>query len=138
MKKYLLFGALGIVAIGAIVGYMMWNKPHKNIVKAAPDLVMESANLFSDFETDEAAANTKYLNKLIQVTGVVKLVTKDDDGKVSIVLDSGSELAGVICELDELTEHPRTDFQEGEKLTIKGICTGMLMDVVLVRCVVVS
>lgn len=138
MKKYLLFGALGIVAIGAIVGYMMWNKPHKNIVKAAPDLIMESTNLFSDYEADEATANTKYLNKLIQVTGVVKLVTRDDDGKVSIVLDSGSELAGVICELDELTKHPRTDFKEGEKITIKGICTGMLMDVVLVRCVVVS
>ena len=44
-------------------------------------------------------------------------------------------LGGVICQLDELSEHKRTEFETGETVQLKGRCTGMLMDVVLVRCV---
>jgi hypothetical protein len=44
----------------------------------------------------------------------------------------------VNCQLDELTEHKNTTFTPGDKVIFKGICTGMLMDVVMVRCVEVE
>ena len=59
----------------------------------------------------------------------------DEEGRTSITLESGSEMFGVICQLDNLTKHARTNFKEGEEIKLKGICTGVLMDVVLVRCV---
>ncbi|HMQ60108.1 MAG TPA: hypothetical protein PKE06_05525 [Flavilitoribacter sp.] len=134
MKK-IWIAIASLALIGAVTGIYLWNKPHKNMNRAAADFKMESAALFSDFETDEAGANTKYLDKVIEVTGVVRSVSKEDDGIISVTLATDDELAGVICQLDELTTHKRTEFQAGEKVTFKGICTGMLMDVVLVRCV---
>ena len=69
------------------------------------------------------------------VSGTVKDVSKNEEGIVSVTLDAGQDMFGVICQLDQLTKHAREDFPIGEKVNFKGVCTGMLMDVVLVRCV---
>ncbi|HQU60286.1 MAG: hypothetical protein KDD02_22515 [Phaeodactylibacter sp.] len=136
MKKYLVALVL-LVALGAGVGYLIYNKPFQDMNSAKADITLTAAELFTAFESDENAANSKYLDKVVQVSGTVKEVSTGDDGNISITLDSGSDMFGVICQLDNLTEQPRKDFKEGEQLTLKGVCTGMLMDVVLVRCVVV-
>lgn len=136
MKKFLLIGLLlAILAIG--VGLMIYHKPHKNMQSAKADFTMPATELYTAFETDESTANTKFLDKVVQVEGVVQSVSKDDAGKISVTLDAGGMLGGVICQLDDLSEHAKTSFEEGEKVVFKGICTGLLMDVVLVRCVVV-
>ncbi len=134
MKKYLKYIIL-LVFIGGAFGFYMYNKPHKNISKAKTDLELSAIQLFADFENNEADANTKYLDKVMEVEGVVKEITKDENGLTSITLDAGGEMFGVICQMDNLAKHKRTDFKEGETVKFKGICTGVLMDVVLVRCV---
>ena len=101
---------------------------------AKADISLKAAQLFSEYEADEKAANTKYLDKTVEVTGKVQS-TESKEGKTSITLDAGGLMGGVICTLDELTKHKRTSFKEGEEVTLKCKCTGMLMDVVLVRCV---
>lgn len=134
MKKLLLIG-LGLAIIGSIVGYQMYNKPHEDIRSAQADVDIQATALFSAYEADENTANTEYLDKKIQVSGTVMKVETDDAGKVGVTLNAGGMLGGVVCKLDDLAEHKRTEFAEGEEVTFKGICTGMLMDVVLERCV---
>ena len=136
MKKLLGIGLL-LALIGLGTGYFIYNKPHQNMDKAKAELALDAKALFTAFETDESGANEKYLDKVIEVTGTVKEMSTDDTGNISITLETGSDMFGVICQMDNLTEHEKTDFQPGEKVTLKGICTGMLMEVVLVRCVVV-
>src|SRR5690606_11904509 len=99
------------------------------------DFVVAAPAFFSEFELDETAANLKYLDKVIEISGSVRSFSKDEEGIVSITLGTDNELSGVICQLDQLTTHKRTTFESGEAVKFKGICTGMLMDVVLVRCV---
>ena len=134
MKKYLKYVLL-LVVIGGVSFYFYSNKPHKNINNAAVDLELSSTQLFTDFENNEQEANQKYLDKIVEVSGKVKEVSLDEEGNTSITLESGSEMFGVICQLDNLTKHARTNFKKGEEIKLKGICTGVLMDVVLVRCV---
>lgn len=134
MKKYLLLLLL-LVIVGLGVGYFLYNKPHKNIAKTPADFELEAPALFQEFETDETAANAKYLDKVVEVKGRVKETSVNEEGVVSVTLDAGADLFGVICQLDNLSEHKRLEFSEGETLTFRGVCTGMLMDVVLVRCV---
>lgn len=137
MKPYLKYVLL-LVVILIGVGIYMYNKPHQNMQRAAADFELEAPELFSQFENNEASANEKYLDKVLQVTGTIKEVGTDESGQVTVTLDAGSSMFGVICKLDELTDHTRTDFKAGETVTLKGMCTGMLMDVVLVRCVEVQ
>lgn len=131
MKKILtIIAVLGVIGIG--VATYMWNKPHQNMSSASSDLAIAAPALFTAFDTNEAEADAKYLEKIVSVKGKVKSV--DVEGK-KIVLESDDDMFGVICELDALTEHKRLDFKVGEEVRMKGICTGKLMDVVLVRCV---
>lgn len=134
MKKALLY-TLPVLLLGLAAAYYVYNKPHQNIENAHADLQVSASELFAEFEADETQANQKYLEKIVQVEGEIKDISTNDHGQVSLTLKSNSDMFGVICEMDDLTEHKRTEFSVGETVSLKGICTGMLMDVVLVRCV---
>ena len=128
--KYFLFAAL----VFAVIGYKIYNKPHKDIEAASSDVLIEAKALFLAFEHDEQKANEKYLDKIIEVSGTVKEVQNEGDD-ISVVLETEDMMFGVICQLDQLSKHKRTKFEVGETIKLKGICTGKLMDVVMVRCV---
>lgn len=132
MKKII----IGIVILGVVglsYGAYMYFKPNANMSDLKSDVTFTAQDLLTAFETDEAAANTQYLDKVIEITGTIKDISTSEEGVISVTLDAGSELSGVICELQKETKH-RT-FKVGETVIFKGMCTGMLMDVVLVRCV---
>jgi hypothetical protein len=133
MKKILLIA--GILAItGASIGYLIYNKPHEKMATAKADFHIQASELFAAFEANEKAANEKYLDKTIEVTGKVVEAKLDEDGKTGIMLDAGG-MFGVSCKLDDFAPPKRTEFQPGEEVIFKCKCTGLLMDVVLVRCV---
>jgi hypothetical protein len=129
---------LPLLIIGGGFAYYLYNKPHKNMEQASADLSIAADQLFKAFSEDEAAANTAYLNKVVQVSGKVRSSSLDENGNPSVVLESGDELSGVVCQMDELSKDQRKEFSAGEDVTFKCMCTGMLMDVVLVRCVEVK
>jgi len=135
MKKMILFGLLAAAVAAGIFGYYMWNKPHQNMQKAEANVNIAAATLYGEYETDETAADAKYLGKIVIVSGTVRETTKDDTGSVKIMLDSGSEMGGIICELDPLSKHKRNTFQIGEQVRLKGKLDGYLADVVITRCV---
>lgn len=135
--KRILLLLLGIALIGAAIGIGLWNKPHENIKAAKADASVDAAALFKAYNTDENAANAKYLGKTIAVSGKVASVSKTEGAPAKITLETGDEFA-VICELDALSQHPRTDFNVGETVTFKGKCDGLNLDVQLTRCVEVK
>lgn len=131
-KAILVLLVLGL--IGLAVGYYMWNKPHEDISAAKPDLSISATELFVAFETDETAANAKYLDKLVEVAGTVAESGTNEDGSARVVLESGG-MFGVACSLDPLAKHPRSAFPVGEKIRLKGKCSGYNLDVQIDRCV---
>ena len=135
--KRILLLILGVGLIGAAIIFALWNKPHENMTKSKAEAVVEASALLKEYNTDENAANAKYLGKTIAVTGKVKESSKAGAGPAKITLDTGYEFA-VICELDALSQHPRTDFSTGEMVTLKGKCDGLNLDVQISRCVEVK
>ena len=131
--KYGLLAVLAALLIGGYAGYKMWNKPHREVAHAEADVQLDAAGLYAQFTGDETAANAKYLDKIVLVCGAVAQVSNENN-VVTVQLDAGDPMGGILCELDPLSEHKRTDFQPGEKVCFKGICTGYLSDVVLNRC----
>jgi UDP-N-acetylmuramyl pentapeptide synthase len=68
MKKLVLFGIVALV-IGLGVAYYLWNKPHRDIAAEDAAFALTADELFDAFEADETAANAKYLDKVVAVTG---------------------------------------------------------------------
>ena len=135
--KRILLLLLGIALIGVAIGIGLWNKPHENIKAAKTDATVEATALFKAYNADENAANAQYLGKTIAVSGTIAMVAKTEGAPTKITLETGEEF-GVICELDALSQHTRTDFNTGESVTFKGKCDGLNLDVQLTRCVEVK
>lgn len=136
MKKLLIVVIL-LGLIGLFWGYKMWNKPHENISEQKVAFTVSANNVLGEFEKNEADANTKYINKIIKVTGKVSNIESNDSTSI-VTLETDNPMSGVICELDPYSKHPRTNFQVGESIAFKGYCTGFLSDVIISRCVEVK
>ena len=131
MKK--LFIILLIIAAGATAFYFYYNRPNPSLADEKPVATATSSELFALYEKDEPAANDRFLNKVVEVKGKVREVRKESHGEVVLTLD-GSDMFGIICRMDPSVEMEDTSL-EGSEVSVKGLCTGMLMDVVMVRCV---
>ena len=132
-KKLLLLLFVAATAIGALVAYMMYNKPHEDLLSSKPEYTLAAGALFTEFEADEQTANTKYLGKLVEVKGTVQEVSEAADGSVSVMLKGEMDMFGVNCSF--LEPH---DFKVGSEVTVRGKCSGYLMDVALSRCVLIQ
>ena len=135
MKKKI-FITLGIAAIVGIgVGLYMYNKPLESMSGQKADISISAADLYQAFDADEQAANTAYLGKVIEVSGAIASISAGDDGSNNVLLNAGDVMGGVVCRLDASS----TDiFQEGQQVSLRGECTGKLLDVELARCVLVD
>jgi hypothetical protein len=136
-KKTLIRLAIAGAALAVAFGVYLWNKPHQDMASAKADMAIDAKMLYDEFKNNETDANAKYLEKIIQVKGVVAETNKNE-GTTVIVLGCGDPMGGVACELDPLSKHEKTDFQPGEEVIFKGTCSGMLSDVSLSRCVMIK
>ncbi len=135
MRKYIKYLLL-LLPLALGIGTYQYFKPHQDLSSVSTDFKMKASELFTVYVEDEALANAKYLDKVIEVSGTIREFSTNKEGIRSVYLESGDLLFGISCELDPLTSAPKNKIKTGEAITIKGICTGMLTDVVLVRCVI--
>ncbi|QQS29197.1 MAG: hypothetical protein IPM47_20575 [Sphingobacteriales bacterium] len=131
MKTKALFVLLIVAALGGYIGWNMYNKPVSQTTDLKTDLQVDAQALFAEFEQDENAANQKYNDKAIEVSGVITGI-EAQDGKTTVAL-KGGDMGGVSCEMQDASG--TENLKPGDAVVIKGVCTGVLMDVVLVRCV---
>lgn len=130
-----IFILLGLIVMIGLVGIYFYNKPASRVTKEKPLYEIKSEDLFSEYTTDEATANKKYLGKVIEVTGtLLNISSTDEQNQVTLMLKGVDETSGISCKVDLKSNPDVLKLKEGSEISIKGICTGMLMDVVLVNC----
>ncbi len=118
-----------IIAAALYVWFFIWNKPQLNIADAK-GIKVEAAALFNAYSSNEQSANTNYLEKILEVSGEVTSVTQNAEGFTVVLLKTDDPMFGINCTL----EQKDVRVKEGDTVTLKGICTGYLTDVVLIRC----
>lgn len=129
---FIVVSAMFIALAG--IGSYVYNKPHRNISKAKPDFVATSASLYKSFSQNEGYANSQFLDKVILVKGRIMEVMNIRENDVTILLEGDEGVGGVICTLDSTEISKAASLKKNQELTLKGRCTGMLMEVVLIDC----
>jgi tRNA_anti-like len=138
MKKLLVL-ALVLAVVGGGIGYYLWNKPHDSVAQKSPDFTMTPEQLLADFQGDEAAANSKYLDKVIQLKGTIQEIVPGEGLEMQVILETGDMMSRISCVMEEDYQHfLERKLKKGDVVTLKGFCTGMTMDVVVDRCVIVE
>jgi hypothetical protein len=133
--KIILLLVFFIVIAGILAAFYMYNLKPKNLQKVSPDFVMTATDLQKYFEDNEIAASSKYVKKIIEVSGIIISVKRGEDKSVNVELKTGSDLSSVICTFQSIPD--RSGFKSGDQVTIRGECSGFLLDVLLNNCVVI-
>jgi hypothetical protein len=137
-SKIIVFLFIALALGSFALGYLIWNKPHED-VKNADGVTTDAFSLYNSFTNDSSKAKTSFLNKILQVSGVVREVTVNQQKQQVILLKSPVQGASVNCTMEENFN----TLKHGDIVVIKGICSGFSGgipemnipgDVFLVRC----
>jgi hypothetical protein len=138
MKTYVkvaLFFVTFIAIAGILAGLYYYNLKATDMSKAKPDFILTASALQKAFENDETKASVTYINKILEVTGKIASVKPAENGVVSISLVTESDLSSVICTFPAAGDPSL--FKVGTEITLRGECSGFLMDVLLNKCALI-
>ena len=136
--KKTLYSILFVVVLLGLICIYIFFKPEKDILKFKPDYKLTAIELFNEYSTNEEVANTKFLGNIIQVSGTIREINTEDSIYTTIILETDDEFFGVSCVLNNKYTTKQKEILIGSEATIKGICSGMLIDVVLNNCVLID
>jgi len=134
--KIALFVVVFIAITAILVALIFYFKKHADLSKANPDFVVTATALQKEFEEDETTASAKYINKILELSGEIEYIARTDSNNLNISLKTDNEISSVICTFS-MGKGP-SDPKAGDEITLRGICSGYLMDVLLNNCALVS
>ncbi|MDE3237097.1 MAG: hypothetical protein KGO81_14185 [Bacteroidota bacterium] len=126
MKKvWKIVVAVAIVSViaGGSFAWYVFNKPHRDVSREK-GLELTAQKIYDEFKANEEAANKKYLDKAIQLTGEVATVSTNQDGNVVADFKTNDSLFVINC---TFKTNPGA-IKPGDRITFKGICTGYIPD----------
>lgn len=100
-------------------------------------MILSATDLVNEFKKNEAEASTKYLDMVVQITGEINEISATKGNSV-ITLKNGANEPAVICQMIPEENKRSLSLREGQEVVVRGICSGFLMDVMLVSCVIVN
>lgn len=127
-----------LILIGVAAAFYLWNKPHQNVANAAA-VKTNAVSLYKVFKSDSIAANKKFTQQVIEVSGTVNRVSKNQQNQTVVLISTNTNGAYINCTLEQDSKN----IQPGQLINIKGICNGIGQgdadlgikgDVYLVRC----
>lgn len=137
MKQKSFLWAIGTLVLIAVLvyAYTEYNRKPSDLFSVVPQARVTASELVGKYSNDEQKANGLYLGKNIEVTGMISEINNQHDTLMNVMLGDHEDLHRVSCLLDRKYIMLVKQKKPGDKITLKGICTGYLMDVELNRCV---
>jgi len=132
MIKKIVIGASVLTMALGVYGFYLFNKPSEHIVASKAELIITSKDLIEKFESQSNLAK-KYLNKVIEVNGVITLIEKGTINTI-LVLDNG-----IKCEVgnDQISK----EIILGKDLAVRGVFNGvdeMFNEIILAKCLLIK
>ena len=99
---------------------------------------MTAELLYEAFTNDESKAETAYLGKVIELSGIIDEIYNDENNAPVVVLRSktGEPISVITLEVNQADKIQ--NYAEGDEIAIKAMCNGMLMEVTLSKGLIVD
>ena len=132
------------VGFGAWLGISEYNRTNKDVSNVKADIKITAKELIHQYEANDSSADKKYSGKIIEVSGNIKDIKKDEAGYYTVVLGDTANMSSVRCSMDTVHRQDAAMLMPGSSATVRGYCTGfnkddmgLGSDVILNRCVIV-
>jgi hypothetical protein len=116
------------ITFSAYYYIFIYSSQNHRQVQSETAIAITSDSLVAKYQADEKLANSLYLNKAVAVTGNLLSIDKNQEGKTTLVIGRSDSFSNVSV---TLTNNAPISQKVGTPITIKGICTGALSDVVI-------
>ena len=132
LKNTLSAGFLSIfIILGG--GSMDTDGDAEKISVATPDYVLSANKLFKEYDKNSVAADAKYEDKIVVVSGTIQSIGKDIMDTAYLVIGGSGFLDGVQCMLPRGQEGLVARVSKGQYVTLKGKVSGQIMGNVIVN-----
>lgn len=91
-------------------------------------------DLFAEYNDNSVAADSKYKNKKLKITGTVNDIGKDISESTYITLDTGEMFYSIQCYFTDSELEDVANLKKGDTVTLIGTCDGMMINVIVKRC----
>ncbi len=136
ISKFLLLLTATLLLAGLLWLYIWFNRlPEMNSEQLRTDFRVSSTELIASFRINEEEANARFVEKTIEVEGLVKEITFFND-RYTVLLQGEDSLACIMCDMQEDQSEQLDLIKKGDRIVLKGICKGFLMDAILLNCII--
>jgi hypothetical protein len=133
----LFFGFVLMLTVGLVLFLYYYNKPHVNVHDSDVAFSVTAEHLIDEYQNDEYGTTQKYAEYIIEVIGEVHEITTSNGSTVVTIKPTNSE-SSIICNMQVAENLNVMQLQKGDEVRIKGVCSGYLLDVIMVRCILVE
>jgi hypothetical protein len=127
-KIIIVIALIAAIAFSAYYYIFIYSSNNHRQVQSETAIAITSDSLVAKYQADEKLANSLYLNKAVAVTGNLLSIDKNQEGKTTLVIGRSESFSNVSVTMS--SDAPITK-KVGAPITIKGLCTGALSDVVI-------
>ncbi len=123
LKFVLISAIIGIAGVWFFVFKLPTTDWYRNFTAKKGEAITATA-LVKAYQENEQKSDSNYTGKVFEVSGIVK-ESKIENKKTTVILQSTDSTVGVYFILKDSIE----PLKAGAQTTLKGMCTGFLMDV---------
>jgi len=114
------------------------SKYYDEMGKLLPPIIYVDAQTFSsDYDSNEVAADFKYRDKQIEISGVIMGIKKGITDDIYIELETSNMFLGVDCYLAKGQENNAVNYVKGQKIILRGIGDKKILSPKLKECVII-
>ncbi|MEI6060680.1 MAG: hypothetical protein WCR72_08225 [Bacteroidota bacterium] len=123
--------ALILVVTGVIAAGLIWkfyvNQPHEDIDSATAAYSLSTSDIWSQYTTNRKVADSLYNNKVIEITGALSRVDKNDSLVSIVFVMAADSMFGdktINCQMYKKHNDDAASLAKGANVKIKGVCVG--------------
>jgi len=145
--RHKIITVLLVIFVLGIIGSAMgggdkssYSSSQNNAVKQQdePPIVVTASKMLADYEANGVAADALYKNKIVEVSGTIKDISKDILDTPYIALESGDMIFSVQCMFDKSDQSELASLSKNTKITLRGKVSGKLGNVLVKDCSIVE
>lgn len=127
--------SLSVLAVFLVlaVGSIDTDTDTQKVQSQAPSYTLSANQLYSEYESNEVAADAKYKGKIVIVTGTIQNIGKDIMDNAYIVIGGKGFLDGVQCTFTKGEQSSVARLSKGQHVWVKGKIEGKIIGNVLVK-----
>jgi len=130
MNKILKIGLI-LAVTGLVAAALIWkfyvNKPHDDIDSAKPAYSITTETLWGEYTTDPKTADSLYAKKVIELSGSLSRIDKNDSLVSVIFVMAADSMFGdktIACQMYKKHNDDAGALTVGANVKIKGVCIG--------------